>query len=122
RRKARLGAKYVLKKNKMLVGFREKDGRYLADLNQCEILHPSVGKSLQVIKDFMETLSIREQIPQIEVAVSDDVTALVIRHMEPFSETDLAALTQFATEHNFHLYLQPKGIESITKFYPEDGN
>lgn len=120
RHKARLGVKYVAKKQKVLVGFREKNGSFLADLNTCEILHPSVGKKIKEWSAFIETLSIFKHIPQLEVAVGDDATAIIIRHLKPFSRKDIDATIEFAQEHDLQIYLQPKGPKTIHKIWPMD--
>ena len=120
RRKARLGARWVRKKEKALVGFREKDGGFLADLQRCEILHPTLGEHLTDFQDLVSSLDARESIPQIEVAVGDNATALVVRHMEALSEGDTAKLLAFAREFDYQLYLQPKGPDTVHCIYPEN--
>ena len=120
RRKARLGARWVRKKEKALVGFREKDGGFLADLQRCEILHPTLGEHLTDFQDLVSSLDARESIPQIEVAVGDNATALVVRHMEALSDGDTAKLLNFAQEFNYQLYLQPKGPDTVHCIYPEN--
>ncbi len=122
RRKARLGVRYVIKKEKLLVGFREKFSNYLADIQQCEVLHPSVGKKLIELATVIRSLSRFDEIPQIEVAVSDHVTALIIRHMKPLTEHDLETLCHFGQENNFHIYLQPDSHDSAHKIWPQDKN
>ena len=122
RRKARLGVRYVIKKEKLLVGFREKFSNYLADIQQCEVLHPSVGKKLIELATVIRSLSRFDEIPQIEVAVSDHVTALIIRHMKPLTEHDLETLCHFGQENNFHIYLQPDSHDSVHKIWPQDKN
>ncbi len=119
RRKARLGAKWVHKKQKALVGFREKEGGFLAELNRCEILHPSIGEHLTDFQELIASMEARESIPQIEVAVgdADNATALVFRHMEPLSESDTDKLLAFAKQFNYQLYLQPKGPETVHCLY-----
>ncbi len=118
RRKARLSVKYVEKKQKVLVGFRERQGRYVADIEQCAILPLHVGQHLAKWADMIMNLSIKKSIPQIEVAVADNQTALIIRHLEPFAEADFSILKDFACQYDYHLYLQPKGEDSIHLFYP----
>ena len=120
RRKARLGARWVRKKEKALVGFREKEGGFLAELNRCEILHPSIGEHLTDFQALVGGMDARETIPQIEVAVGDNATALVVRHMEPLSDTDTQKLIDFAREWDYQLYLQPKGPETVHCIYPEN--
>lgn len=122
RRKARLGAKYVIKKEALLVGFREKNGRYLADLKQCETLDPKVGHKFNELSTLISSLQSYQHIPQIEVAISDDVTALIIRHMVPLSENDIHLIKAFAAQQNFQIYLQPNGPESIHLIAPENAD
>lgn len=119
RRKARLGVRYVEKKQKLLIGFREKSSRYLADIEVCPVLHTSVGERLPLLANVIASLTQFQQIPQIEVAVGDKVTALVIRHLADLPEDDLQKLKAFAEQENIHLYLQPNsGI--IAKLWPDD--
>jgi len=118
RYKARLGVKYVAAKGKVLVGFRERRHRYLAELSRCEILHPAVGERLQALAELLGSLSIREHIPQIEVAAGDTAVALIVRVLAPPTDPDRHQLGAFAREHGFILYLQPGGIDSITPLEP----
>lgn len=120
RRKARLGVKFVIKKNKLLVGFREKSSRYLADLTQCKVLLPAVGEHLHDLSELIASLEAYQHIPQIEVAAGDTEIALVFRHMIPLTDADKSKLAHFAREHGFHLYLQPNPPEPISKLWPED--
>ncbi|MEW6354605.1 MAG: TRAM domain-containing protein, partial [Pseudomonadota bacterium] len=118
RRKARLGAKYVIKKEKMLVGFREKRSALLADLTRCEILHPAVGARLPELRALLMRLESYNQIPQIEVAVGDENVALVFRHLAPLDEQDREQLRNFGQAHAMQIYLQPAGPDSVTLLWP----
>lgn len=118
RRKARLGVRHVRKKGRVLVGFREKQGGFLADIESCEVLHASVGKNLQAFQDLIYGMDAREQMPQIEVAVGDEATALIIRHLEPLSTGDEEKWKDFAKEHDYQLYFQPKGPDTVYLAYP----
>ncbi|MFZ1568152.1 MAG: 23S rRNA (uracil(1939)-C(5))-methyltransferase RlmD [Thiolinea sp.] len=120
RRKARLGARWVRKKQQVLVGFREKNGGLLADISRCEVLHPLVGERITALKDLATSLDARDTLPQIEVSIGDDeVAALVVRHMQPLSAGDSEKLLNFAREFNFELYLQPAGPQTVHKVYGE---
>ncbi len=122
RRKARLGAKFVIKKDKVLVGFRERHGGFLADIESCEVLHESVGKKLKEFQALMFDMESRDTTPQIEVAVGDENTALIIRHLKPLSEEDKNAWIGFAKQHDFQLYLQPKGPTTVHCIWPEQSD
>jgi 23S rRNA (uracil1939-C5)-methyltransferase len=113
RRRARLGLRVVPKKGGVLVGFREKNSRYIADLRQCPVLSPQVGDNLLVIRELIGALSCADQIPQIEVGVDDIGPVLTLRHLRPLTEDDLVRLRDAARTHAWRVYLQPGGIDSV---------
>ena len=119
RRKARLGAKYVEKKSAMLVGFREKRSSFLAQLNRCEVLHAAVGTRIEALRALLAGMAAFKRIPQVEVAIGDDVVALVVRHLDELSEADRQHLTAFGQVHDIHIYLQPKGPDSVNLLWPQ---
>ncbi|MGH8492298.1 MAG: 23S rRNA (uracil(1939)-C(5))-methyltransferase RlmD [Moraxellaceae bacterium] len=118
RRKARLGVKFVIKKDELLVGFREKQSSFLADIKRCEVLDARLGHELMALRELINGLVMRDRIPQIEVAAGDEDVALVFRHMDPLPETDAAALTAFCKARGWHLYLQPAGNDSVHRVWP----
>ena len=122
RNKARLGVRYVDKKGqRVLVGFRERNGRYLADMDECVVLHPSVGQKIPELSALVHKLSGYEHIPQIEVAIGGDQTAILLRHMTPLTSEDLQHLDDFSQKHNMHIYSHPNPPGKITKLFPNDG-
>jgi 23S rRNA (uracil1939-C5)-methyltransferase len=121
RRKARLGVKYVIKKETLMVGFREKKSNFLADIRSCVILDKRIASQLLALRDVINGLALRDRIAQIEVAAGDDDIALVFRHMDPLPASDVQALTAFMAERNWHLYLQPGGPDTVHRVYPEQG-
>jgi len=106
RHKARLGVRNVLKKGKVLVGFREKSKPYIADLDRCEVLHPAIGSKLIELKDLVSTLDMKNEVPQIEVAVGDNSAMIVIRHLVDVSAEDWDRLVQFQAKHDIGILLQ----------------
>jgi 23S rRNA (uracil1939-C5)-methyltransferase len=120
RERARISVKYVIKKSKMLVGFHEKRSSYVADMQSCEILAPKIAKLLPLLAELISGLSIRDKLPQIEVAVGEQVDALVLRVMDVPSPADEDALRAFADAHHIQFWLQTKGPESIVPFHPLD--
>jgi 23S rRNA (uracil1939-C5)-methyltransferase len=119
RRKARLSVRYVQKKEALLIGFSEKYSHKVAEIESCAILHPSVGDKISALKKVIASLKMLRAIPQIEVAVGDTVSALVIRHLEPLPREDLDLLKAFAKAHQLHFYGQPKGPDSLYPIWPE---
>ncbi len=115
RRRARLGAKYVPKKGKVVVGFRERLAPYVADVTHCDVLAEPVGALVQPLGELLGSLDIRQHVPQIEVAVADNATALVLRVLRAPGEQDLARLREFAARHAVRLYLQSGGLDSVAE-------
>jgi 23S rRNA (uracil1939-C5)-methyltransferase len=113
RRKARLGVRYVAKKGGALVGFRERSSSYVADIDGCETLHPSVGTRLPELRALVSRLSVKDKIPQIEVAIGDDRGALVFRHLAPLTGEDRSALAAFGEDSGLSIHLQPAGVDSV---------
>lgn len=123
RRKARLGVRYVEKKERLLVGFRERYGRYLTDMQRCEVLHASVGERIEVLQQLVLSLQAYTQIAQIEIAVGDNATALVFRNLVELGQGDLDKLTAFARQTpDIHVWLQAKGPETAAPLWPEDSS
>jgi 23S rRNA (uracil1939-C5)-methyltransferase len=118
RQRARLSVRHVIKKGKTLVGFHEKRSSYVADMTQCEILPAKIGHHLPELVRLMDRLSIRDRLPQIEVACGDHVDALVLRILEPLSRCDEAELRDFADAHQVQFWTQTKGPETVKPFYP----
>jgi 23S rRNA (uracil1939-C5)-methyltransferase len=119
RNKARLGVKFVKKKGRVLVGFREKRKPYVADIRRCEVLHPSVGERIEALAELLQGMQTRERIAQIEVAVGDAVSALVFRNLDPLPAADSDRLKAWAQVTGLHVYLQPAGPDSIELLWPE---
>ena len=119
RRKARLGVKYVAKKEQVLVGFREKSSPYIAMLEQCEVLDPRVGHRLTDLASLIAGLEAYNRIAQIEVAMDDEHVALVFRNLDALSETDKNALISFGQSNNLWIYQQPGGPDTVSLLWPE---
>jgi 23S rRNA (uracil1939-C5)-methyltransferase len=113
RRRARLGARYVAKKGRVVVGFRERLAPLIAALDHCEVLSPPLGTLIGALSVMLTGLASREQIPQIEVAIAENITALVFRVLCPLPESDIAALRHFAKQHALRIYLQTGGPDSV---------
>lgn len=131
RRKARLAARFVTKKDDMLVGFREKNSSFIAQMMSCAVLVDEVSSLIMPLRTLLGGLDCRYTVPQIEVAVgelpgngengkSPNQVAFIVRHLEELSPEDNASLLSFAQHHNIELYLQPKGPETVHKVWPQD--
>jgi 23S rRNA (uracil1939-C5)-methyltransferase len=118
RRRARLGAKFVRKKERVVVGFRERAAPYVAQLANCEVLKKPAGDLIAPLAAMLTGLTIREQLPQIEVAVADNLTALVLRVLKTPPAEDLERLRAFASAHQVRFYLQPAGLDSVRPLEP----
>ena len=125
RRKGRFSVRRVEKKDKTLVGFRERDPRFVADLRECHTVVPAIGALLPPLSALVDGMAARREIPQVEFIVGDprpefDGVALVFRHLQPLGEGDLAALRAFGEQHRVALYLQPGGVDSVHPLWPAE--
>ncbi len=118
RERARISVKHVIKKGKTLVGFHEKRSSFVADMQSCEILAPKIAQLLPLLAELISGLSIRDRLPQIEVAVGEHVDALVLRVMDAPSREDEVALRAFADKHDIQFWLQSGGPDTVVPFHP----
>src|SRR5262245_45927822 len=120
RYRARLSVRLVQKKGGVLVGFHERKSSYVAEMRQCQVLPSHVSAMIMPLRQLVGEMSIPDRLPQIEVAIGDEQTALVFRHLEPLTANDEALLRGFADAHKTTIYLQPKGPDSVYLFHPEN--
>ena len=113
RRRARLSSRYVAKKARSLVGFREKQGKYVADVSRCEVLAEPVASLVGTLGQLLTGMQRRESIPQIEVSLSDGERVLVLRVLDALPPDDVAALREFERAHGLRILLQPGGLDSV---------
>ncbi len=121
RHKARLRVRYVEKKGGVLVGFNEKSSSFVADMDSCKVLPPAISNLIEPMKDLVGKLSIRERVPQIEVAVGELATVLVLRILEPLQPQDTAPIKAFADQYGVEIWTQSKGPDTVQPFYPQQG-
>ncbi|HVX04422.1 MAG TPA: 23S rRNA (uracil(1939)-C(5))-methyltransferase RlmD [Rhodanobacteraceae bacterium] len=120
RRRARLSVKHVPKKSKTLVGFRERDPRFVADLAHCDVLDPALGERLGALGALLNELEDAASIPQIEFSAGDAARILVFRHLQPLSAPDREKLAAFGHRNGFAILLQPGGTDSVHALEPGD--
>jgi 23S rRNA (uracil1939-C5)-methyltransferase len=113
RRRARLGVKYVTRKGRVLVGFRERATNLVASLERCEVLAPPIDGLIAPLAALIQQLSIRERLPQIEVSVGENTSALVLRVLEAPSEQDCTLLREFEAQHGIRFFLQSGGLDTV---------
>ena len=114
RYRARISVKFVRKKNDVLIGFHERKSRYVADMKVCHVLPKHVSDLLMPLRALITSMDAKETIPQLELAVGDEVVAMVVRHMEPLSEGDMDKLREFTVTHPaVQWWLQPKGLDTV---------
>jgi 23S rRNA (uracil1939-C5)-methyltransferase len=120
RHKARLRVRFVPLKGGVLVGFNEKASSYVAVMRQCEILPPHISALIVPLQEMLARLSIKDRIPQIEVAVGEQVSVLVLRILDKLEPADEPVIREFADRHGVQIWLQTKGPETATPFHPLD--
>jgi 23S rRNA (uracil1939-C5)-methyltransferase len=113
RHRARLSVRHVAKKGTVLVGFHERKSRYVADMQVCPVLPPAISALLMPLRELIGSMDQRDRLPQIELALGANVSALVLRHLEPLSQPDRVRLREFGARHAVQWWLQPKGPETV---------
>jgi 23S rRNA (uracil1939-C5)-methyltransferase len=121
RHRARFTVRYVPKKGGVLVGFHEKRSSFVADMRSCEVVPERISKLLPPLRELVDRLSIRQRLPQIELAIGETADVLVLRVLEPPSSVDEGMLRAFADEHRLFLYLQRGGPDTAAAFHPPEG-
>lgn len=121
RKKARLGVRYVVKKESCLVGFREKRSNFLAEIEHCPVLDKKVSDLIMPLREMIGSMDAKQSTPQIELAAGDTGLAFIVRHMEPMTNDDHQKWLSFAEANDIDLYYQSKGPDTIHKVFPEGG-
>ena len=121
RHRARLAVRKVAKTNSMLVGFHEWRSSYIADMETCAVMPPKISALLLPIRELLGALSIAEHVRQVEIAVGEHCTALLLRILALLKAKDEQRLRDFADRHGVVFYLQTKGPDSVYRFYPVPG-
>ena len=119
RHRARLAVRKV-SKTEVLIGFHERRSNFVADIRSCEILPPAVSALLMPLRQLFASLSVIDKLQQLDIALGEHCTALLLRILVPLSPRDEKQLRAFADCHGVVFYLQPKGPDSVYRFYPDD--
>ena len=119
RRRSRLSARLVRGRGRVLVGFREPQGRFIADAGNCRVLHPDFSNRLLSLSKLLGSLSVADAVPQIETASGDEGSAIVVRHLRPLTADDETLLRQWSSDNDIAIYLQPKGPDTVHRLCPD---
>ena len=119
RRKGRFSVRFVEKKGRTVIGFRELNPRFVADLSHCHTIVPALGERIAELAALVDSLDGKRDIPQIEFIAGDGPVALIFRHLEPLGSEDQARLMAFAKASGFAIFLQPGGADSVHPLWPE---
>ncbi|GGP24070.1 23S rRNA (uracil(1939)-C(5))-methyltransferase RlmD [Silvimonas iriomotensis] len=120
RHRARLSVRDVAKKGGVLVGFHEKRSSFIADMTECHVLPKFISDQLVPLRELVGKLSIYNRMPQIELAVGENVTVLVFRNMDAITADDEAHFKAYADQWKVQIWLQPKGPDTAYPLYPKD--
>lgn len=121
RHRARLSVRWVAKKGSVLVGFHERRSSFIADMHGCPVLPPRIGRLIDPLRELIGRLSLRERLPQVEVALGDSLDVLVFRVIDPPTPADEVLFRDFAERWGLSVWLQPTGPRSAYRFHPADG-
>jgi 23S rRNA (uracil1939-C5)-methyltransferase len=120
RHRARLAVRQV-SKGEMLIGFHEWRSSYIADIRSCAILPPHVSALFLPLRQLLGGLSVADRIREVEFAVGERCTAVLLRILEPLTAADGQLLRDFTDRHHIVFYLQPKGPDTVYRFHPLPG-
>jgi len=124
RHRARLAVRHVARKGGVLIGFHERASSYVADMTTCVVLRERVAELIVPLRVLVGTLSLRERLPQIEIA--DDTNGpqhllvLVLRVLQAPTDEDLLRLRAFQARHHVSFWLQPGGPDSAAPLDAHD--
>jgi 23S rRNA (uracil1939-C5)-methyltransferase len=112
RRKARLGVRVV--GESVLVGFRESFSNRVARIDACLTLTPELSKLITPLKASIGKMSDPKTIPQIELAQGDSGCAVIVRHLQPLTDADVALWQGFEADSRVEVLMQSKGYDTLT--------
>ncbi len=119
RRKGRFSVRFVEKKDRVVVGFRETNPRFVAELSECHTVIPELGFKIPALAALVDSLDGKRAIPQIEFITGGGPIALVFRHLEPLNDADREKIVVFARGTGFAIFLQPGGLDTVAPLWPE---
>lgn len=96
----------------VLVGFHEKKSSYIADISSCAVLPPAISALIQPLRELIAGLTIADRVQQIEVAVGEASTVLVLRNQMPLGRGDEARILAFGDQFGVSMWLQPGGADT----------
>lgn len=114
RHRARLSVRHVPKKGGVLVGFHERQSRYVTEMRSCDVLPQRISHLIYPLRTVLDNLSIRDKIPQVEVTLNEAADMFILRILAPLSSSDRLLLQDFAHTHHIQFYLQAHGPASVT--------
>ena len=119
RRRARLGIKYVVARERVLVGFRERASPYVTDMAHCRVLVEPFDRLPQALAEVVQASPLRQRIPQAEIAAGDAGGAIVLRVLDPPGAADRERLLELGKAFGVDIYLQTAGPDSIAPLGPD---
>lgn len=126
RRRARLGLQFQPKQQQLVMGFRKSGSNDLVPIKACPVLAPALASLLQPLHECLAEMKAVRRLGHAELVLADNGPVLVLRHLDPLKEQDLARLHNFSAEHRVMLYLQGNDDELVklcddAPFYQVDG-
>ncbi len=118
RTKARLGVRVV--GANVMVGFRETLSNRVTRMTACLNLTPALSALIEPLRELVDALSVRERIPQIEIAQGSSHRAIVVRHLDPLAEGDIRALVAFARRNRIAVWSQGGGPDTQTLLHGQE--
>jgi 23S rRNA (uracil1939-C5)-methyltransferase len=108
RRRARIAVRWDAKGKRLDVGFRAAASQDIIAIEECPVLVQALQPIITALPAILRTLSKPQALGHVEL-FSGSATALLLRHMAPLAEQDLATLRAFCESFGAQLWLHGEG-------------
>ncbi|WP_054892898.1 MULTISPECIES: 23S rRNA (uracil(1939)-C(5))-methyltransferase RlmD [unclassified Pseudomonas] len=115
RRRARIAVRWDVKARELQVGFRAEASQDIIAIDDCPVLVQPLQTILRHLPTVLRSLSRPQALGHVEL-FSGTAEAVLVRHVAPLADDDLARLQAFCEQAGAQLWLQGEGEPA-----PHDG-
>ncbi|WP_188036541.1 23S rRNA (uracil(1939)-C(5))-methyltransferase RlmD [Pseudomonas sp. EZ-C24] len=108
RRRARIAVRWDVKNRQLEVGFRAEASQAIIAIDECPVLVQPLQTILRHLPTVLRSLNKPQALGHVEL-FSGSAEAVLLRHVAPLPEDDLARLQAFCKEAGAQLWLQGEG-------------
>lgn len=112
RRRARLAVRWNVKTRRLDVGFRAAASQAIVAFDDCLVLVPELQSLARELPELLRGFARPQALGHVEL-FHGTASALLLRHIEPLSDGDLARLLEFCSARDVQLWLQGDGEPTV---------